>query len=420
MRNVFDQYAQPENRLSHALASVLQEDAAFRKSFVRWAGLTPPRRAADLRVLEQGVGGVADKNGKQRHLGLPDIWLEGGPAFCLMIESKVAAKLTRDQLQRHLRTARNREYLKPRILVLTAKNETVPDMPEVICRTWASLYTWLGGQMNALWPTRLLSYMEILEGQMVEEGYLRDGALTEFRGIPFGRDYPYSYPEAKRLLTLALDELRRDRMLIKQLGVDSSNPGRGAITGKAAPGVWDYLGLKAHRKFAVHTQFPHLTLYLTSRHMEIVVTVPNAVDRRVRRALVGETQTEFTAHLKDVCTHLDRLTRQTKGLRAAKPWMEIRQRHYASQRSEPVVDGEMNFDLRAAIGKTRGVKNQPEWLAAAYELLANKRSNIQWSIGLIVPYDRCPALKGRAALRVISGAWLALKPLTDRAYDALT
>lgn len=72
MRNVFDQYTQPENRLSHALASVLLEDAGFRKSFVRWVGLTPPPRAADLRVLEQGVGGIAGETGKQRHLGLPD------------------------------------------------------------------------------------------------------------------------------------------------------------------------------------------------------------------------------------------------------------------------------------------------------------------------------------------------------------
>lgn len=337
-----------------------------------------------------------------------------------MIESKVAAKLTRDQLQRHLRTAHNRDYQNPRILALTAKSESVPDMPELICRTWASLYTWLGGQINALWPARLLSYMEILEAQMVEEGYLREGALTEFRGIPFGREYPYSYLEAKRLLTLALDELRKDRVLIKQLGVDPGNPGRGAITGKAASGVWDYLGLKAHRKFTAHTQFPHLTLSLTSRHMAIVVTVPNAADRRVRGALLGTAQSDFSAHLKEVCTQLDRLTRQIKGLKAAKPWMEIRQRHYPSQRSEPVLDGELNFDLRAAVGRSRGVKNQPQWLAAGYELLANKRSNIQWSIGLNVPYDRCPALKRRGALRVISGTWLALKPLTDRAYDAIT
>lgn len=419
MRNVFDQYAQPENRLSHALACVLLEDVDFRKAFIRWAGHTLSASAASVRVLEQGVGRISSSDDKQKHLGLPDIWLEDGSAFCLLIESKVAAKLKRDQIQRHLRTAQRRGYSKPLILALTAKNEALPEMPALTCRTWASLYTWLGGQMNRLWPSRLLSYMEILEAQMVEDGYLREGALTEFRGIPFGRDYPYSYLEAKRLLVLAMDELRVDPALAKQLGVDPNNPGRGAITGKAAPGVWDYLGLKAHRKFTAHTHFPHLTLYMTSRNMEIVVTVPNAVDRRVRKALLGESMAEFSSQLKDVCSRLDKLTRTVKGLRAAKPWMEIRQRHYPSQRSEPILDGELNFDLRAAIGRTRGVKNQPQWLAAGYELLSHKQSNIQWSVGLNVPYDRCPALKGRGALRVISGAWMALKPLTDRAYQAI-
>jgi len=38
MRNIFDQYTHPENRLTHALMSSLAADPELLRSFVRWAG----------------------------------------------------------------------------------------------------------------------------------------------------------------------------------------------------------------------------------------------------------------------------------------------------------------------------------------------------------------------------------------------
>ena len=37
MRNIFDQYSHPENRLTHALASCLAEDRKLLRRFVGWA-----------------------------------------------------------------------------------------------------------------------------------------------------------------------------------------------------------------------------------------------------------------------------------------------------------------------------------------------------------------------------------------------
>lgn len=55
MRNLFDQYNQPENRLSHALAVCLDEDRRFLREFLAWVGVKPPVRVADLTVIEQSL-----------------------------------------------------------------------------------------------------------------------------------------------------------------------------------------------------------------------------------------------------------------------------------------------------------------------------------------------------------------------------
>ena len=46
MRNLFDQYDQPENRLSHALAVCLHEDRTLLRGFLAWIGAKPPLPAA--------------------------------------------------------------------------------------------------------------------------------------------------------------------------------------------------------------------------------------------------------------------------------------------------------------------------------------------------------------------------------------
>ena len=54
MRNIFDQYAQPENRVTHALMTALDEDRGllglFSRELVRVKAPVDPRK---LSVLEQ-------------------------------------------------------------------------------------------------------------------------------------------------------------------------------------------------------------------------------------------------------------------------------------------------------------------------------------------------------------------------------
>ena len=72
--------------------------------------------------------------------GLPDIIIHDDAAWCVLIESKVQAALTDDQLTRHERTLRRRGFDDVVRVVLTKA-----DVPagRVIALTWSGLYEWL-------------------------------------------------------------------------------------------------------------------------------------------------------------------------------------------------------------------------------------------------------------------------------------
>ena len=58
MRNVFDQYEQPENKLTHALLSTLNGDRRLLRPFLGWlgGGRIPP--AGKIRIGEQQAPGT--------------------------------------------------------------------------------------------------------------------------------------------------------------------------------------------------------------------------------------------------------------------------------------------------------------------------------------------------------------------------
>ncbi|WP_144995895.1 hypothetical protein [Polystyrenella longa] len=55
MRNIFDQYQQPENRMTHALATVLQLEPSLLRPFLTWLGVDEVPRAKSLRITQQQV-----------------------------------------------------------------------------------------------------------------------------------------------------------------------------------------------------------------------------------------------------------------------------------------------------------------------------------------------------------------------------
>jgi hypothetical protein len=414
MRNLFDQYSQPENRLTHALVCSLANDRALLGDFVRWA---TDRTVApsQLTVIEQSLPGEeepADEADSERR-SLPDAWIYSKDGWCLIVESKIECPLTNDQLQRHLNSALRRGF---RAIHLLALVTDVPkrDFPrDVRVVRWTDLYCWLRRTTSG-WARRLTTYMEVLEGKLVRDDYLTGGTLTVFSGMRFGNDEPYTYLEAKRLLSLMMEELRTRKELRQMLGADPDGSGRSAITGRDSLRIWDFLPLLRAKEAASFTEFPHLTISLDQEKLLAIVTVPNGIRREFRRNLVAGGYEQFHDLFEKVHNHLANVLRRVEG---ASPWIDIVQRRYPSQRSEPIYDARLQFDLGTTFGRSGpgDVKHQAQWLKATYEALAGRgNSNLQLGVGAVFPYDRCDRLRTPQILDDIANTWIACKPLIDR------
>ena len=405
MRNLFDQYNQPENRLSHALAVCLSEDGKLLTKFLRWIDVPPPR-AGRLQIVEQTLPGEAPKSEEDaERKGLPDIVIHDGAVWCLLIESKVQAALTDDQLTRHERTLRRRGFRDVQRVVLTKADARAP---RAIALTWSDLYQWLGtGDARGEWAERLRSYLRAAEVRLAREDYLTEGTLTMFDGFQFSEDSPYTYGEGKRLLKLAMAELRKDRSL-KALGMDPKAPGRSAITGRGQNAVWDFLSLRDRPRSAEFTSFPHLTLAIKPDHLEAAITIPNGVTRIVRKRL-SDLGAEGLGELNA------KIVKRARRIVSRGGWVDAYavQRHYSSQRAPAVTDARVYFKLETSHSRGAGpIKHRPEWTRLFVDLLCRKRANIQFGYVVNLPWDM-KGLDGRNSLGLIIDGWTAMAPLLN-------
>ena len=151
-----------------------------------------------------------------------------------------------------------------------------------------------------------------------------------------------------------------------------------------------------------------------------MITFPNGMRSVLRKQLLGSSLKEFTGRLEQA-SHA--LTASLTGLKAYRPKIRLMQRRYTTQRSVPMMDGIIEFDLRAAFGDPKPhfgppIKKQQQWALAAYDLLANKRSNIQFQIGVEFHYPKFNELANKEADRYFIGAFRALRPFVVGVVDA--
>lgn len=417
MRPLFDQYTQPENRLTHALACALHHDRAILRSFLRSIGADAVPPAERLRVVEQRlpgeeIEGVEITETESERRGLPDICIyedaEERP-WALAIESKAQAKAYVDQLRRHQSTLSKRGFSNPQLLLITVEPaSSAHQLPDrVVARQWRQIYAWLRTEHAAsFWSRAVTEYMEVFETKMVAQEYSIRGTITMFDGLRFDEDRPYNYPEAKRLLLLLGDELRKDRRMVK-LGMDPKGQGRGAITGRARDSVWDFLPLASARGSTLFTTHPHFTFSIARGHPGAMITVPNGVKGGFRKRLESLGEDGFLDLLQSIESNLRSIVRSSKG---ATPLVYAVQRHFLTQNSGGIEDARLSFDLRTVVpGGSDRVKHQPEWAVGMYRALTLKRSNIQLGIGLHFSYS-CPIVRSPKVVELFVNTWIALEP----------
>jgi hypothetical protein len=239
LRNIFDQYSQPENRVTHALMTALAEDRTLLGRFLHeLVGVKAPIAASKLQVLEQQYPGEAEpsEEGLERR-GIPDGWIFDDNGWCVFIESKVLAKLTAAQIRSHHRTALKRGF-RTVTAVAIAPHPPASPPPNTVLLEWRAVYAWLRKHSSdSPWAARATAYLEIAEAKLIDSEQFVEGTLTMFAGIPFGRERPFTYLEGKRVLELALVELRSHRELKRRLGMNPKVPGRPAITGRQGDAV---------------------------------------------------------------------------------------------------------------------------------------------------------------------------------------
>ncbi len=412
MRNIFDQYSQPENRVTHALVSALNEDRSLLGSFLRKiVKEVPPTSSRSLAVEEQKIPGHPEQpeDAKERK-GLPDAWIHDGN-WCLLIESKVASHLTNDQLRRHESVARRLGFEHVIILAIIISNppQKLPSSVKIVY--WRDIYQWLSGcYQKHEWAKRVADFLEIAESKMSETGHLKEGTLTTFTGFLFGNDYPLNYLEGKRILGLAMNELKSRSDLKKQLDMNPKLPGRPAITGRGENRVWDFMQLSRNKR-KNFTEYPHLTLGVLEDRVEAMVTVPNSVNGNIRKKFID---LEYDGFYEVIVNTLEKIEKGIlKKAPGTVPWFTAVQRRYPTQRSIPFIDAHIDFDLRTAIqaqDRNNPVKHQPEWLKATYGAFMKKRSNYQIQIGVRFPYRNCSVIQSAKAIDYLAQAWIGCRP----------
>ena len=416
MRNVFDQYDGLENRVTHALVTALAEDPRLLRAFLKDIARCPAPRGADLQVKEQGIPGereLGEAEAEKR--SLPDASIHDGERWALLIESKVTAPVRVDQLHRHLAMAARQGFDHARLLLITAAPHTGQVPSEVLAVLWKDLYAWLRRHdRESKWAARAAEFFEVTEARLVDQPGSFEGSMTTFSGFPFGSDRHYNYGEAKRVLRLAVEELRKRSDLAQQLSMDRDGVGRPAITGRDGESVWDFLPLRVARGARLFTLYPHLTIAIGRSDVLAHITLPNGIAPPLRRRLQSLTRERFGQIIGEVERNMRPLVKYARG---SVPRFIGVQRHYPSQRSQPIIDARLEFDLRAvSTSKTDGslaVKQQPSLLDAAYASLQNRRPNYEMALGLALPYRDCAMVRDRKALDLVAGAWLACKPMLE-------
>lgn len=389
----------------------IDNDRKLLISFLRFLGIDNIPHPDSLTLTEQCLPGEAtDESSSLTRTGLPDGAIFDDEGWALIIESKVQAKLTRKQLVRHVKTTEARGYKSPHLLAITVDEQTSPPLQDCICVTWRELYAWFSKPANRTeWTSTLVGYMRVFEQQMIWENYQIRGTITMFDGFHFSPKTPYTYAEGKRLIRLLRQELIKHPDM-HAMGVDPQGKGRGAITGRQQSEVWDYMPLKKARNLVTFTDSPHLTLAIHRDYATAGITVPNGVKGGFKKKLRSGGPSAFRDLLLEIEGNLRPVTAKTA---KSTPWMYAIQRHYKSQSSPAKEDGRVGADMRTIVKSDKSkVKYQPQWCDSIYELLANKKSNIQFGVVLRFDYG-CPIVQSEQAVGLFAEAFQAMSPLID-------
>jgi len=420
MRNIFDQYSQPENRLTHALISSLNEDKKLLSKFLKKFCNNYFSDVSSLKIDQQTLPGLKSlENLESAKKGLPDGVIYNNEK-CLIIECKINLELTEDQLIRHERTIKRKGFDNTYGLTITKDVISNISLKNWTHITWKEIYNWAYEEKNkSNWSNKLLDYLNVAENKMVEDQYLTEGSITEFNGIHFDAENEYTYLESKRLLKLLINKIKKNKNLEDEININLLGKGRGGI--KKEGNLWDYLSFKYNTKILSFTDEPHLTIALGQKFLEGHLTIPYRIKGKTKKNFYKLSWKEFQKIIYNIALNYKNFFGNSEGF---KPHIYISQRRYPSQSSPAIQDAVLDMDIRTAFKDLSSdlkptQKTQPEWLRTVFEINQNKKSNIQFGIGARFYFNKYTMVNNKDADQVLIKAFLACKPLIKYLYEGI-
>jgi len=404
LRNIFDQYQVPENRVTNALLQTLQRDKRLLDAFLKKViGRTVAKNEHIVFEAFKKPGADGDlKSSDEQTQSIPDGLIKIGENIAVAIESKIVKNAIRpEQLRSHLRevASYNEKYL----CVITPDDsspiEELKARGEIgvnsIWLSWREIYEMLGDYKSPK------NAEEFLQNQLKEFLYMQND-LIGFCGIKKWEE-GYDLEQANnivrnliRAIKPKLQEIYQGFTYEKQYYKRAKNPYQ--IYREWA---WGYLAPQEN-----FTKDLHFTFSLSETNLFIGLTIPHNAGQRWRR-------------LKQICKD-DNLFQEFESLlfelRSTLPniYLEFLQRHYVG-RKDGLIDGmiEMNLDTIHGNPEKNVKENKALWEGLRSAIARKKDYNGQLMIRTRYFFKDHPEMEHESFKDEIIRATASFKPIYE-------
>lgn len=406
MRNIYDQYEAPEDRLTHALASTLNHDRTLIKPFL--SQLLKVDHIPSVNNIVINTQSIPDtkttsESKYKSRCSRPDINIyDKDNKWAIALESKVQSDIDKNQLKRHEKTLSHNKYEKSYLFVIAVKRPQNHITSKAKVVLWKDIYKWFWEQSkDSKWARYFTEYMQVFEEKMVSKEYKIDGSLTMFSGFHFTDDYPYSSKEGRRLIKIICEELKNNKLLLRHYKLLKDESQRTKKQEDTEESVWGSFPLGKNMEGFI------LTIVLSKEHVAVDITVSNQKMQKIKSVLERKDPKSFKQLLVEI---EKKLNKTLHGINEAVPFLVLTTPRYQCQHFK-AHDGYIKVDLRVIKETDNEVRNQPAWIDSIYNIITNKQNNVnmRMGIGVRLPFKSRKMQTGEA-LNVMVNVWVTLKP----------
>jgi hypothetical protein len=390
LRNIFDQYSQPENHLTNSLLLVFNHNRNLMQKVLKQNGIKLSGKQVNL--LSQ----VAPRTPSEAS-SIPDgyIYTEDY-GFCVGIETKIQPNaLRRDQLEGHL--AQLAEYDRSHLLVLTPDEEK-PQLIQELERTYPTIHfiSWI--DLINLMTTEGPDDGKNPVGQFVFDEFIafmeKHYEMTPFTGFKFREGYD------KDLATHYVKRVSKEITSKMQTYYPKCINTRPKMVSGGYP--WEAWFPEAQVQNGVH-----FTLSVRPETINCTMVLGNGCNKEWK-SLSGALDSHSDAN------------RFKKGLekvydqapKGAMTHLYFMQRHF-KHRTKGIIDAATELNLALLLGKDGSKENQIWWDLLKDVANTKSKFNYELHVGYELPYDEIPQLKTNDATKLILRSFKSLKPIYE-------